>query len=101
MHQPHRVDRMQHKAVERAGIDYSAIRRRRFCACACVGSMPSVLLANCRPMWFDSFYVSMLSEKYKTGKQSVLKGGIMGSISNLNTLFHKEQCSSLIYVIGK
>jgi hypothetical protein len=43
----------------------------------------------------------MLSEKYKTGKESVLKGGIMGSISNLNTLFHKEQCSSLIYVIGK
>ncbi|WP_207513413.1 class I SAM-dependent methyltransferase [Longitalea luteola] len=54
-----------------------------------------------KPMWFDSFYVSMLSEKYKTGKDSVLKGGIMGSISNLNTLFHKEQCSSLIYVIGE
>src|SRR5688572_15174261 len=29
-----------------------------------------------KPMWFDSFYVSMLSEKYKTGKESVLKGGI-------------------------
>jgi len=58
-------------------------------------------LRTVKPMWFDSFYVSMLSEKYKTGKESVLKGGIMGSISNLNTLFHKEQCSSLIYVIGK
>jgi hypothetical protein len=58
-------------------------------------------LRTIKPMWFDSFYVSMLSEKYKTGKESVLKGGIMGSLSNLNTLFHKEQCSSLIYVIGK
>jgi hypothetical protein len=43
----------------------------------------------------------MLSEKYKTGKDSVLKGGIMGSLSNLNTLFNTEQCSSLIYVVSK
>ncbi|HEY8896289.1 MAG TPA: class I SAM-dependent methyltransferase [Niastella sp.] len=58
-------------------------------------------LKTIKPMWFDSFYVSMLSEKHKTGKESVLKGGMMGSLSNLNTLLHKEQCSSLIYVIGK
>jgi 2-polyprenyl-3-methyl-5-hydroxy-6-metoxy-1,4-benzoquinol methylase len=58
-------------------------------------------LRSVKPMWFDSFYVSMLSEKYKTGKESVLKGGMIGSLSNLNALFNKEKCSSLIYVIGK
>jgi 2-polyprenyl-3-methyl-5-hydroxy-6-metoxy-1,4-benzoquinol methylase len=54
-----------------------------------------------KPMWFDSFYVSMLSEKYKTGKESVLKGGISGALSNTKALLNKERCSSLIYVIGK
>jgi 2-polyprenyl-3-methyl-5-hydroxy-6-metoxy-1,4-benzoquinol methylase len=54
-----------------------------------------------KPMWFDSFYVSMLSEKYKNGKESVVKGGVIGSLSNLNAFFSKERCSSLIYVIGK
>lgn len=51
------------------------------------------------PMWLDSFYVSMLSEKYKTGKASLLKGIWYGSLSNTNAGFKKERCSSLIYVV--
>lgn len=54
-----------------------------------------------QPMWYDSFYVSMLSEKYKTGGGGVLKGGMSGAVSNLKALSDKERCSSLIYVIGK
>ncbi|HEY8387957.1 MAG TPA: class I SAM-dependent methyltransferase [Parasegetibacter sp.] len=50
------------------------------------------------PMWYDSFYVSMLSEKYKKG--SMVKAGITGLISNFRTFFNKEQCSSLIYVLS-
>lgn len=57
-------------------------------------------LKTVRPMWFDSFYVSMLSEKYKTGKESVIKGSMIGSLSNINAFFNKERCSSLIYVIS-
>jgi 2-polyprenyl-3-methyl-5-hydroxy-6-metoxy-1,4-benzoquinol methylase len=53
------------------------------------------------PMWYDSFYVSMLSEKYKTGSGGLLKGGINGALSNLKALSNKERCSSLIYVIGQ
>jgi SAM-dependent methyltransferase len=53
------------------------------------------------PMWYDSFYVSMLSEQYKTGNGSLVKGGITGVVSNLKTTFNKKRCSSLIYVIGK
>jgi len=54
-----------------------------------------------KPMWFDSFYVSMLSEKYlgSAGLLSLFKGIVVGFFSNLLTLFKKEKCSSVIYVI--
>ncbi len=48
-------------------------------------------------MWLDSFYVSMLSEKYRKG--SIIRAVWNGFISNFNALFNKEKCSSLIYVI--
>jgi 2-polyprenyl-3-methyl-5-hydroxy-6-metoxy-1,4-benzoquinol methylase len=54
-----------------------------------------------KPMWFDSFYVSLLSEKYKTGNTSMVKGFLRGFISNGKALSNKEKCSSLIYVITK
>ncbi len=54
-----------------------------------------------RPMWFDSFYVSMLSEQYKNGKGNLVSAFITGAFSNLKTLLNKEKCSSLIYVICK
>lgn len=55
-------------------------------------------LFHVKPMWFDSFYVSMLSEKYKTGKMSLIKGGFIGLRSNVSGIFKKE-FSSHIYVI--
>jgi len=49
------------------------------------------------PMWFDAFYVSMLSERYKNGL--VPKALFWGFVSNLNALFAKKRsCSSQIYV---
>jgi 2-polyprenyl-3-methyl-5-hydroxy-6-metoxy-1,4-benzoquinol methylase len=54
-----------------------------------------------KPMWFDSFYVSMLSEQYKNGKGNIIKAFFVGLISNIKTMMDKEKCSSLIYVIGK
>lgn len=51
-----------------------------------------------KPMWFDSFYVSMLSEQYKTGNSHPLKAILNASISNLKALFYKSKCSSLIYI---
>ncbi len=58
-------------------------------------------LIACKPMWFDSFYVSMLSEKYKNGKGNILKAVINGFLSNLKALGDTKKCSSVIYVIGK
>jgi 2-polyprenyl-3-methyl-5-hydroxy-6-metoxy-1,4-benzoquinol methylase len=53
-----------------------------------------------KPMWFDSFYVSLLSEKYKTGKSSLIKGGFAGLLSNLSAMSDRRRCSSLIYIIS-
>jgi len=49
------------------------------------------------PMKFDSFYVSLLSEKYKTGKQNPFKAFWIGFRSNLKAK-HTSEYSSLIYV---
>ncbi|MEP6846693.1 MAG: class I SAM-dependent methyltransferase [Panacibacter sp.] len=54
-----------------------------------------------KPMWFDSFYVSMLSEQYKTGKQNLLNAMWNGLRSNLRAMNHVKRCSSVIYVIRK
>ena len=54
-----------------------------------------------QPMWYDSFYISMLSEKYKNGKGNIINAVIRGLLSNLKAFIDKSRCSSLIYVIGK
>lgn len=50
------------------------------------------------PMRFDSFYVSLLSEKYKTGKSNPFKAFFIGLKSNLKGNRTKEY-SSQIYII--
>ena len=54
-----------------------------------------------KPMWFDSFYVSMLSEEYKNGKGNSINAFWNGLISNIKAVFKKEKCSSVIYIISK
>ncbi|WP_298883044.1 class I SAM-dependent methyltransferase [uncultured Polaribacter sp.] len=52
------------------------------------------------PMKFDSYYVSLLSEKYKSGKMKPFNAFYRGFISNLKARKTSEY-SSLIYVIKK
>jgi 2-polyprenyl-3-methyl-5-hydroxy-6-metoxy-1,4-benzoquinol methylase len=52
------------------------------------------------PMKFDSFYVSMLSEKYKTGKINYASAFLSGLRSNLKAKKAKDY-SSVIYVFKK
>ena len=52
------------------------------------------------PMKFDSFYVSILSEKYKTGKMNFLNGFWRGFVSNWKARSTSEY-SSLIYILKK
>jgi 2-polyprenyl-3-methyl-5-hydroxy-6-metoxy-1,4-benzoquinol methylase len=58
-------------------------------------------LTAVKPMWFDSFYVSMLSEQYKNGKGNFIKAIINGLISNLKAWSDVRKCSSVIYVISR
>lgn len=51
------------------------------------------------PMKFDSYYVSLLSEKYKNGSSNPLKAFYTGFISNLRAGGTKEY-SSLIYILN-
>lgn len=52
------------------------------------------------PLIFDSFYVSLLSEKYMTGKSNFVSGFKTGLLSNIKAMQTKE-FSSKIYVIKK
>ncbi len=52
------------------------------------------------PLWFDAFYVALLSEKYKNGKVVLWKAFLNGLRSNLSALATGEY-SSLIYVLQR
>ena len=64
-------------------------------------SMHNMEIEAMQPMWYDSFYVSMLSEQIKSGKGNVPKAFILGLLSNLKAFKNVETCSSIIYVIKK
>ncbi len=53
-----------------------------------------------QPMWFDSFYVSILSARYKNSFSPFLSGILIGLLSNLKAVFTKEP-SSITYVLKK
>lgn len=55
-------------------------------------------LIKTKPMLFDAFYVSLLSEKYKTGKQNMFTAFYRGLRSNLSAMRTNEH-SSIIYVL--
>ncbi|RYZ45816.1 MAG: class I SAM-dependent methyltransferase [Chitinophagaceae bacterium] len=54
-----------------------------------------------KPMWFDSFYISLLSSQYHRGKTSWIGAGMAGLRSNITALLNNDRCSSLIYVVEK
>ena len=53
------------------------------------------------PMIFDSFYVSMLSEKYKTGSNNLLRAFWIGLLSNIRANKSGKKFSSQIYILKK
>ncbi|MCA0131275.1 class I SAM-dependent methyltransferase [Winogradskyella alexanderae] len=57
-------------------------------------------VVSTRPMIFDSFYVSLLSEKYKSDFMNPIKAFWIGLLSNIKARDSKEY-SSLIYIIKK
>ncbi len=54
-----------------------------------------------KPMPFDSFYVSLLSEKYKSGKSNFMSAIFSGLRSNFKAGKNPEKYSSVIYIFQK
>lgn len=53
------------------------------------------------PMKFDSFYVSMLSTKYKYGNTNYLESLVKGLQSNLKGAANQHNYSSIVYIFEK
>lgn len=58
-------------------------------------------IVSYRPMPFDAFYVSMLSEKYQHGKLKLVSAFWQGFRSWLKASANAKACSSVLYVIRK
>lgn len=61
-----------------------------------------------KPMWYDSFYISLLSSKYKNARLPVRQGKTNwlaafwnGLRSNFLAISDQKKCSSVIYIIEK
>lgn len=66
------------------------------------------VLVEKKPMWFDSYYVCLLSESYKrptAGALQKLVGWLgaltVGFISNIKCIGNVDRCSSIIYILKK
>ena len=58
-----------------------------------------MVIDKVKPMYFDAFYVSLLSEKYKGNNSlGLIRAFIIGAYSNFRALFN-NQYSSLIYIL--
>ncbi len=60
-------------------------------------SSHQLLLTEVLPMWFDSFYVSLLSTFYRSGSTRYINALAVGVLSTLRALADRERASSLIY----
>ena len=54
-----------------------------------------------KAMPFDSFYISLLSSKYKNGSTKWLPAFVSGLRSNARAVFDVDKCSSIIFIVEK
>jgi predicted SAM-dependent methyltransferase len=54
-----------------------------------------------KPMILDAFYISLLSEKYRHGRDKFINAFFTGLLSNISAFFGKRNYSSLIYIFKK
>ncbi len=58
-------------------------------------------LRSYKRMPLDSFYISILSERYRGSGIGFLKGIVIGKIAWISSWFNKSKSSSLIYILEK
>lgn len=63
--------------------------------------MHDMKIKNILPMKMDAFYISLLSEKYKTNRNNYIKSIITGLKSNSYARRNHLEYSSLIYILKK
>jgi hypothetical protein len=56
-------------------------------------------LASVRPMWYDAFYIALLSHQHQQGSSRWLRSFLVGLNSNLKTMKQTDRGSSLVYVM--
>ena len=61
----------------------------------------NLVLRKIVPMWLDGFYISLLSEKYKTGRNRLLAGFWQGLKTMVALFSNVKASSSLVYVLEK
>lgn len=66
-----------------------------------LAGMHGFTIVATQPMWFDSFYVAMLSEQYQFGATRYLAACWQGLQSNWAALMNPNKCSSVIYILQK
>ena len=54
-----------------------------------------------KPMWYDSFYISLLSDRYRGGRAQLVSAFWNGLVSNLKAWNDPRKCSSVVYIIRK
>lgn len=52
-------------------------------------------------MWYDSFYISLLSSKYQKGKTNWITAVVNGIRSDIKAVLSKDSCSSIIYIVER
>jgi len=55
-------------------------------------------LIHIKPMYFDSFYVSLLSEKYESGRMHPFRAFYIGLLSNIKGKKTKEYSSHVYFL---
>jgi predicted SAM-dependent methyltransferase len=50
-----------------------------------------------RPLWYDAFYIALLTHQHKTGSSRWLSSAWVGFNSNVRALMNSERGSSLLY----
>lgn len=66
-----------------------------------LAEMHGMKIIQIHPMLYDSYYISLLSEKYMKGKYNYLSALLRGFLSNMKAGMGRNDYSSLIYILKK
>lgn len=66
-----------------------------------LAGMHGFTVVQTKPMWFDAFYVAMLSEQYQYRAPRYLSAFWQGLTSNIAAIVNPQKCSSVVYVLEK